>query len=453
MFAMHGTDGRMDHFHWAGSGKDVIVSTRYRVEAVFGVARIDAVVPAVAGGVPRRALGLAATLAVAVGLASGCSRSASERREAGSESSSIAALRAVDRSDLEPTVTRDGFGTLDGRAVDRYTLKNARGLTVRVITYGAIITELDVPDRNGKLADVVLGFESLDGYREHSPYFGAIVGRVANRIRGASFELNGQRYPLAANNGIDHLHGGTRGWDKVVWAAEDVSDRAAAAVRLSYSSRDGEEGYPGTVTARVTYALTNQDELKVEMHARTDRTTIVNLAQHSYFNLAGFASGSVAEQELTLSADAYTPGDPQIPDGRVLPVQGSAFDFTEPKAIGKDLAATGGTPGFDHNFVVRGEAHALRPVARLFDRASGRVMTLEADQPGVQLYTANSLKGGFEGKGVRYAQHAGVCLETQAFPNAINVPAWRDQVIVQPDREYQHRMVYRFSTEPSARTR
>jgi aldose 1-epimerase len=414
------------------------------------VARIDALGSAVAVCAPRAASWRVAALAAAIGLAAGCSRSGSERREPGPESSAIAALRAIDRSDPSPALARDGFGALDGRAIERYTLKNGHGLTLRVITYGAIITELTVPDRNGKLGDVVLGFENLEGYREHSPYFGAIVGRVANRIRGASFELNGQRYALAANNGPDHLHGGKRGWDKVVWSAEDVSDGAAAAVRLSYVSRDGEEGYPGTVTASVTYALTNQDELKVDMRARTDRTTIVNLAQHTYFNLAGFASGSVAEQELTLSADAYTPGDPLIPDGRVLPVQGSAFDFTEPKAIGKDLAAAGATPGFDHNFVVRGEAHALRPVARLVDPGSGRMMTLEADQPGVQLYTSNFLRGDFEGKGVRYARHSGVCLETQAFPNAINVPAWRDQVILQPDREYQHRMLYRFSTEPSA---
>jgi aldose 1-epimerase len=399
--------------------------------------------------VPNGAPWLVAAGAALMALVPACSRSTPEKPEARAEASSIGALRGTEKSDIAPPIERDGFGSIDGREIERYTLRNARGLAVRVITYGAIITELNVPDRNGKVDDVVLGFENLQGYREHSPYFGAIVGRVANRIRGASFDLNGQRYALAANNGTDHLHGGKRGWDKVVWSAEDVSDGTSAAVRLSYVSRDGEEGYPGTVTASVTYALTNRDELKVDMRARTDRTTIVNLAQHSYFNLAGFASGSVAEQELTLSADAYTPGDPQIPDGRILPVRGSAFDFTEPKAIGKDLAATGPTPGFDHNFVVRGEAHALRPVARLLDPASGRVMTLDADQPGVQLYTANFLKGDFEGNGVRYARHSGVCLETQAFPNAINVPAWRDQVILQPDREYQHRMVYRFSTDPS----
>jgi aldose 1-epimerase len=393
----------------------------------------------------------AAALCAGLTLASGCSKQAHERDQRGSESSVIAALRGIDQREAAPTLTRDTFGSLDGREIERYTLQNSHGLMLRVITYGAIISELDVPDRTGKPSDVVLGFADLDGYRQHSPYFGAVVGRVANRIRGASFELNGQRYALAANNGANHLHGGKQGWDKVVWSAEDVSTGAAAAVRLSYVSKDGEEGYPGTVTASVTYALTNQDELKVDMRARTDRTTIVNLAQHSYFNLGGIASGSVAEQELTLSADAYTPGDPQIPDGRVVPVQGTAFDFTEPKAIGKDLAATGLTPaGFDHNFVVRGEAHVLRPVARLFDPASGRVMTLEADQPGVQLYTANSLKGEVEGKGVHYAQYSGLCLETQAFPNAINVPAWRDQVILQPDREYQHRMLYRFSTEASA---
>ncbi len=210
------------------------------------------------------------------------------------------------------------------------------------------------------------------------------------------------------------------------------------------------------MTASVTYTLTASGELDVDMRATTDRATIVNLAQHSYFNLGGFnlgrfGSGTVREQELTLFADEYTPGDPQIPDGRVAGVAGTPFDFTAGKAIGQDLAATGLQPaGFDHNFVVRGEPHALRPVARVRDPHSGRVMTLDADQPGVQLYTGNHLSGKLEGKGVRYAQHAGFCLETQQFPNAINEPAWREGVILRPGPEYRHRMLYRFSTEPAA---
>ena len=349
-----------------------------------------------------------------------------------------------------PGVDKDVFGSLDGRAIERYTLRNARGLSLRVITLGAIITELQVPDRDGKLADVVLGLDDVDAYLSHGAYFGAIVGRVANRIRGARFELEGQPHVLGPNSGEHHLHGGKRGWDKQVWTAEPLSDESSAGVRLSLVSPDGDEGYPGTVTASVTYTLTNDDELTVAMSARTDRTTLVNLAQHSYFNLAGVGSGSVGEHVVTLEADGYTPGDPIIPTGKVAPVAGTPLDFTRPKALGRELASTGLAPGgYDHNFVVRGEPHALRPVARVADPKSGRVMTLAADQPGVQLYTGNHLDGSVRGKGVSYARHSGVCLETQAFPDAIHVPAWRNDVILRPDREYRHRMVYRFSTEPA----
>jgi aldose 1-epimerase len=348
-------------------------------------------------------------------------------------------------------VERDVFGSLGEQVVERYTLTNAHGLTLRVITLGAIITELRLPDRDGQFADVALGLDDVEAYLQRSPYFGALVGRVANRIQGAAFELDGRRYLLAANNGKDHLHGGKRGWDKLLWRAEVLPDAPSAAVRLELVSADGDEGYPGTVTASVTYTLTDDDELHVEMRAQTDRATLVNLAQHTYFNLGGIGSGSVLEHELTLEADAYTPGAPQIPNGRTAPVAGTPFDFRSPKALGKDLAATGIEPiGFDHNFVVRGEPHALRAVARLSDPRSGRVLTLAADQPGVQLYTGNYLDGSAQGKGVRYVQHSGVCLETQAFPNSIHVPAWRNDVIVRPGQGYQHHMLLRFSTEPVA---
>ncbi len=358
---------------------------------------------------------------------------------------------AVTDAARTPGVEKDVFGALDGVTIDRYTLTNANGLSLRVITLGAVVTELHVPDRDGQLADVVLGLDDVDAYRKHGAYFGAIVGRVANRIRGARFELDGQRHMLTANSGEHHLHGGKLGWDKRVWTAEPRSDGTSAAVRLSLVSADGDEGYPGTVTASVTYALTNEDELRVVMSARTDRTTLVNLAQHGYFNLGGIASGSVGQHVVTLEADSYTPGDPIIPTGQVATVSGTPFDFSQPKALGADLAATGLQPiGFDHNFVVRGEPHALRPVARVSDPRSGRVMTLAADQPGVQLYTGNHLDGTVRGKGVSYTQHSGVCLETQAFPDAVHVPAWRDDVILRPGQEYRHHMVYRFSTEPAA---
>lgn len=340
------------------------------------------------------------------------------------------------------------FGREGNTPVQLYTLTNKNGLIAKISNYGAIVTELHAPDRNGRLADVVLGFDNLDGYLAGHPYFGAIVGRVANRIRNAEFALEGSRYTLAPNDKPHHLHGGRKGWDKVVWTVKTADTADGPSVELTYVSRDGEEGYPGTVTARTVYTLTNNNELKVEMEATTDRTTVVNMAHHSYWNLAGHGSGTVLDHVLTLHADRYTPGTPMVPDGRVLPVAKTPFDFTAGKRIGQDLQAAGGNPtGYDHNFVVNGEPNRLRAVARLEDPASGRVMTLSADQPGVQFYTGNFLDGSHKGKGATYVQYAGLCLETQKFPNAINVPAWQDQVILRPGRPYRHLMVHTFSAE------
>ena len=341
------------------------------------------------------------------------------------------------------------FGKLGDAPVQLYTLTNTNGLVAKITNYGAIVTELHVPDRNGTFADVVLGFENLDGYLNGSPYFGAIVGRVANRIGNAEFTLDGRRYPLQANDPPNHLHGGRKGWDKVVWSATPVDTAEGPALALTYVSKDGEEGYPGTVTARTVYTLTNDNALKVEMQATTDRTTLVNMAHHGYWNLGGHDSGTILDHELTLFADQYTPGDPMVPTGVIKPVKGTAFDFTHPKAIGKDLQAAGGLPiGFDHNFVVNGDADMMRTVARVKDPKSGRVMTLSADQPGVQFYTGNFLNGSIRGKGgAIYGQHTAFCLETQKFPNAINVPAWRDQVVLKPGHTYRHVLIHTFSAE------
>ena len=346
-----------------------------------------------------------------------------------------------------PGITAAPFGTVGDMPVQLYTLINQHGLVAKITNYGAILTELHVPDRNGTLADIVLGYESLDGYLARHPYFGAIVGRVANRIANAAFTLEGTRYALAANDRPHHLHGGTRGWDKVVWAAAMADTPAGPALELTYASADGEEGYPGTVMAKVVYTLTNADELKVEMEATTDRTTLVNLAHHSYWNLGGQGSGTILDHELTLFAAAYTPGTPMVPDGRVEPVAGTPFDFTTAKPVGRDLARTGLSPaGYDHNFVVDGDPNRLRPVARVKDPKSGRVMAVSADRPGVQFYTGNFLDGSAKGKGATYGRHAGLCLETQAFPNAMNVPEWRDQVTLRPDQPYRHVMIHAFST-------
>jgi aldose 1-epimerase len=261
--------------------------------------------------------------------------------------------------------------------------------------------------------------------------------------------LDGRRYELFANHGRHHLHGGRRGWDKRVWSAEPVEGPGGPSVRLTLESPDGEEGYPGTVTATTQYTLTDADELAIEMTATTDRATIVNMVHHTYFNLRG-TGGDVLDHELQLFADAYTPGMP--PDGQVVPIRGTPFDFTAPKPIGRDVAAAGspggGAPsGYDSNWIVNGDATTLRPVARLVEPRSGRVLTLRANQPGVQFYSGVFLDGSTRGKGRVHTLSSGLCLEPQAFPNAINVPGWRDQVILEPGRIYRHEAAFGFSTE------
>lgn len=359
---------------------------------------------------------------------------------------------------LDPTSTetaeaagieQSDWGSHEGQPVHLYTLINQNGLVLKVTNFGATVTELHVPDASGKLGDVVLGFDSLDGYRKQYAYIGATVGRVANRIRGSRFSLDGVEFPLPANDGENHLHGGPRGFDEVVWSAEAEPTTEGPRVRLSYVSPAGDQGYPGTLSAQVTYTLTNDNTLRVVMSATTDAPTIVNLAHHGYWNLGGHDSGSIADHELVLYADDYTPGDPQIPTGAVVPVAGTPYDFRQPRPVGRDFAELTSQPvGYDTNWVVRGEPGKLRPVARLRDPKSGRVLTLEADQPGVQLYTGNYLDGSVSGKGgVAYAQHGALCLETQKFPNAINVPEWADQVVLRPGQAYEHTMVHRFSVE------
>jgi aldose 1-epimerase len=336
------------------------------------------------------------------------------------------------------------FGRVDGQEVSLYTLRNRNGLIARISDYGATLTELHVPDKSGKLADVVLGFDRLEGYRDHRLFFGATVGRVANRIADGRFTFEGREYALAKNDPPHHLHGGVRAWDRVVWQVT-TSTSDGSSLELRYLSPDAEEGYPGSVDARVRYSLKSDDSLWVEMHAKSDRPTLVNMAHHSYYNLAGHDSGDVLEHALTLYSDAYTPGAP-VPTGRVESVEGSPFDFTEPKPVGRDLERAGAHPvGFDHNWILRGTPGTLRPAARLSDPVSGRSLLIESDQPGLQFYSGNFLDGSAVGKGgVRYGRHAGLCLETQAFPNAINVPEWREQVSTTPQKPYRHLLVHRF---------
>ena len=348
--------------------------------------------------------------------------------------------------DPRGTITRADFGRVGDQDVSLYTMVNASGCSVKISNYGATITELHVPDRAGQLADVVLGFESLEEYVASRAYFGAIVGRVANRIKNGRFELDGSSYELARNDGPDHLHGGITGFDRVVWSATPARSLDGPVLELSYVSKDGEDGYPGTLKIFVTYRLTNDVQLMVDVRATTDRSTIVNAAQHSYFNLAGHDSGSVLAQELKLNANEYTASDPD--PGVTRPVEGSAFDFTEFKPIGQDLAQLDNQPrGYDHNFVMMDSNGELREVARARDPKSGRELVMESDQPGLQFYCGSFLDGRDRGKGATYEQYAGFCLESQKFPYAINVPTWRNQVVLRAGELYRHRMVYRFSAE------
>jgi len=402
-----------------------------------------------------RALRRSVVLSLVVSTLGACGGKSAPAEGAATEASAPAEVPEADEVSEPATppapakpaaVAKAPYGQVDGKDVELYTLTNANGLVLKVTTYGAIITELHVPDKDGKQGDIVHGFDNVDDYVKSSPYFGATIGRVANRIKGAKFKLEGKTYKLAMNNKPSHLHGGKKGWDKVIWTAETSEAGSGPAIKLTYVSPDGEEGYPGTVTATTTYTLTNENELRVEMEATTDKTTIVNMAHHTYWNLGGTTSGSIEDHEVTLSADKYTPGMP--PTGKVKPVAKSPFDFTSPKPIGKDLKAAGGKPvGFDHNFVVNGDPHQMRMVARVKDPKTGRVMTLEADQPGVQFYTGNFMDGSTQGKGATHTQYSAFCLESQKFPNSINVPAWKEEVILKPDQAYKHTMVHRFSVE------
>jgi aldose 1-epimerase len=349
-------------------------------------------------------------------------------------------------------ITQEEWGTHDDRAVSLYTLDNGRGLVAKITNYGGIVTELHVPDRHGNTVDVVLGFDTLDEYVSHNPYFGCMVGRVGNRIAGGTFMLDGRTYTLATNNGPNHLHGGVKGWDKVVWDAEMLETRNGPGVRLTYHAPDGEEGYPGAVDVTVDYILTLDNELLIDMSATTDAPTPINVVHHSYWNLAGHDQGPILDHELMLNAQRYTPADDTlIPTGAIEPVAGTPYDFTTAKAIGADidqLPPSGDDPGgYDLNYVVDGTYGRLRRAAVVRHPASGRRMEIWSTMPGIQFYTGNFLDGVAGRGGAVYEKHAGFCLETQHFPDAVNkrnVVGWHDPVI-RPGQAYRHRMVHRFS--------
>jgi aldose 1-epimerase len=342
------------------------------------------------------------------------------------------------------------FGkTADGSAVKIFTLRNAAGMEARITNYGGIVVSLKTPDRNGKLDDVVLGFDSMDGYRTNPPYFGAIIGRYANRIAGGKFTLGGVQYQAPINSGVNCLHGGIKGFDKRVWTPKLTRD----GLELTYVSRDGEEGFPGTLTAKVVYSVTDQNELKIDYTATTDKETIINLTNHSYFNLAGQGNGTILDELITINADAVTPVDKNmIPTGEIKSVAGTPMDLRKPIAVGAHVddpyeqIKLGG--GYDHNWVLnKKQPGELSLAASVSDPKSGRVMEVWTTEPGVQLYTANFLDGKLPGKdGKKYQRRGALCLETQHYPDSPNHPNF-PSVVLKPGQTYHEMTIYRFSAK------
>ncbi len=347
-------------------------------------------------------------------------------------------------------ITQQPFGNLsDGTAVDLFTLTGNAGLEVAVTNYGGIVVSILAPDRAGSRAEVTLGFDSLDGYLQKHPFFGALVGRFANRIAGGRFTLNGVTYTLAKNNGPNHLHGGLKGFDKQVWQAEPFQAADRVGVVLRYLSPDGEEGYPGNLSTTVTYTLTDQNELRIDYHAQTDQPTIINLTNHTYFNLAG--QGDILGHEVMINADRFTPvNENLIPTGELRPVAGTPLDFTRPTPIGARIDADDEqlrrANGYDHNFVLNAAGDLSVLTARVVEPSTGRVLEVYTTQPGMQFYTGNFLDGSLTGRGRVYHRRTGFCLETQHFPDSPNQPNF-PSVVLNPGQEYHHTTIYKFSVQ------
>jgi aldose 1-epimerase len=392
-------------------------------------------------------IGVALLTLAAAGVAMPASEASTGSKAGGSAGAASAARAAA-------SITRDAFGTTaSGTRVYRYTLTNTQGMRVRILTYGGIVQSMSVPDRDGKFRNVTLGLSTLDEYVAESPYFGAIIGRYANRIAKGTFTLDGKTYHLPINNAPNSLHGGTRGFDKRVWAATPQEKNGVVSLKLSRVSPDGEMGYPGTMHVTVTYTLTNHNGLRMDYRATTDQDTIINLTNHAYFNLAGEGSGTVYNQRLMINADRYTPIDATlIPTGRKAPVAGTPFDFTKAKAIGRDIRdgvqQIVFAHGYDHNWVLNktGGHGSLKLAARAYDPASGRVLRVLTDQPGVQFYTGNFLDGSIVGiSGKTYRQGDAFTLETQHFPDSPNHANFPSTVL-HPGDVFTSSTVYQFAT-------
>lgn len=381
----------------------------------------------------------------------------------------VAALLPAQQPQYGPAYEEEPFGKVPEIAVEKevkgktakvvlrpkadvtaYTLVNKAGMRVKILTLGGIVAEIHAPDKDGKLADVALGFDSIDGYVAGHPYFGCITGRVANRVGNAAFKLDGKEYKLAANNGKHSLHGGTNGFDKMLWRPEAGVGTTGPWLKLFYVSKDGEEGYPGNLSTTVTYTLTNANELRIDYSATTDKPTPVNLTNHTYFNLAGHASGDVLGHELQLAADRYTPGDASLlPTGKIEPVKGTPFDFTTAAKIGDRIKEAKGDPvGYDLNYV-HGEKRVDVPklVATVTEPKSGRVLEVFTTEPGIQLYTGNFLDGKTKGKGgAAYNQYGAFCLEAQFFPDSPNKSEF-PSIVLKPGEEYRQTTVYKFGVK------
>lgn len=342
---------------------------------------------------------------------------------------------------VKPGITKTDWGVVDGEKVYLFTLVNDKGDTATITNYGGTVTSFVTPDKNGKYSSVIIGFDSLAPYLQQPPYFGALIGRYGNRIGDARFTLDGTVYHLAANDGKNTLHGGIKGFDKVVWDASIPSDTVPSLI-LKYLSKDGEEGFPGNLNVTVQYTLTNDDGLKIEYNAETDKATPVNLTNHSYFNLSGDVSNSILNETLMLDADNYTPVDSTlIPTGEIKPVKGTPFDFTTPKKIGRDMGNVKG--GYDHNFVLNKKDSSLTEVAVLSDSISGRSMEIYTTQPGLQFYTGNFLDGKFINRGGKpLTLHSALALETQHFPDSPNKPNF-PSTILRPGEKYHEITIYK----------
>jgi aldose 1-epimerase len=352
---------------------------------------------------------------------------------------------------LTSKLTSEPWGkTAAGEPVELYTLTNTKGAEARIATYGGIVVSLKVPDRSGAPGDIVLGFDSLDGYLQQPPppYFGALIGRYGNRIAKGKFALNGTEYTLAKNNGENQLHGGVRGFDKRIWKAKEGPGQS---LELSYLSKDGEESYPGNLSTTVTYTLTDNNELKIDYAATTDKDTVVNLTNHSYFNLAGQGEGDILNHQVTIYADKFTPVDKGlIPTGELRDVAGTPFDFRTAKAIGERIDANDEQikfgPGYDHNWVLNRTGSGVEPAAKVTESKSGRVMEVLTTEPGLQFYTGNFLDGTLHGKARKvYGRRSAFCMETQHFPDSPNHPAF-PTVVLKPGAHYQSTTIYKFST-------